>query len=101
MAVKGSKLSEELKNQISKAMKGHVIGEETKSKISKANKGRIPSINTLLAASAKRSEAVIIDGKQYASLSAAGKALNIGRSTIYKRINSANYPTYCYVSEIS
>lgn len=101
MAIKGSKLSEELKQQISNTMKGHVISEETKAKISTAKKGTLPSNNTLAAAAAKRSEKVIIDGKHYISMSEAGKVLNLSRSTIYKRIQSANFPTYQYDSTIT
>jgi len=38
----GRKLSEEIKNKISKSEKGKIISKETKRKISKANKNKIP-----------------------------------------------------------
>jgi group I intron endonuclease len=77
--------------------------EETKQQISQTLAGRITSprgLAVMLASNERRSLSVSIDGIQYASLSAAQRAINVNSTDISKRIrtNDPRFPNWFFVN---
>lgn len=113
-ARKGVSLSEETKTKLSKFRTGMKLSAEHVEKVrlantgkkrtpefgermSKINKGRprtITQLEAMAAANAKKSVKISADGIVYDSILKTSLTLGVSTGTVYKRINSNEYPTW-------
>ncbi|PKG24682.1 NUMOD3 domain-containing DNA-binding protein [Niallia nealsonii] len=89
----GRKHSEETKEKMSKARKGKTHKEETKKKISEAQKGQVNQGRE------KQKKPIVVEGIQYDSFAAAGKAFGVPGNTIKYRVLSDRFPNYQFWQE--
>ena len=84
--------TEEHRRKISESCTGRKLSEETKEKIRQSNIGRVTSNETKekIRENHWRSNAVIIDEKEYRSMGEASRELNLTPATIRGRINSSS-----------
>jgi len=107
MSAKRKNLSEEGRQNLSKAATGRVLSDETKAKISEARRGIVLSNETRAkisaATTANHGVAVVVknvqtgESKEYLTITEAAKALNVSRPSIKKVLQSGRIFRESYI----